>query len=166
MLNELLIPGLVAGLLCAGWCRRLPLYDLFTQGARNGLETAVRLIPNLAAMLCALSMMQASGLMSALCGAFAPVLGWLRLPPELTPLLIIRPLSGSGALAALQDVLEQCGADSRTGLLASTLMGSSETIFYTICLYRTVGGEQTNTYAVPCSLFGMLAGVWLAGMLF
>ena len=166
MLDNWLFPGLIAALLCAAAWKRLPLYDLFVQGAKTGLHTAVQLIPNLAAMLCALSVMQTSGLMTALGSSLSPVMRWLKLPPELSALVIIRPLSGSGSLAALQSVLENCGADSRAGLLACTLMGSSETIFYTICVYRSAAGETTKGYAVPCSLLGMVAGLWVAGMLF
>ena len=165
-MDNWLFPGLIAALLCAAAWKRLPLYDLFAQGAKAGLQTALQIVPNLAAMLCAISLMQASGLMTALCGIFAPLLGWLNLPPELTPLVLIRPLSGSGALAALRDLLERCGTDTRTGLLACTLMGSSETIFYIICVYRNPAGETGCGYAVPCSMLGMLAGLWAAGMLF
>lgn len=166
MLNELLIPLLLIGLmLCAAW-KRLPVYDLFVAGAKGGLQTAVQVLPNLAAMLCAISLMQASGLMEALCSWCAPLLRWFGIPEGVAPLVLIRPLSGSGALAMLADILEQYGADSRTGLIACTVMGSSETIFYTVCIYMSAIGEKKTGYAIPCSLLGAFAGTWLAGMLF
>ena len=166
MLNELVIPLLIILLLGAAAWKRLPMYDLFVSGAKNGLMTAVQVLPNLAAMLCAISLMQASGLMEALCGLCAPVLSRIGLPPEVAPLVFIRPLSGSGALAMLEELLDSYGADSRTGLIASTVMGSSETIFYTVCVYMSAVGEKKTGYAIPCSLIGALAGTWLAGMLF
>ena len=166
MLNGLLIPGLVIILLCAAAWKRLPMYDLFAAGAKNGLQTAVQVLPNLAAMLCAISLMQASGLMDALCRLCAPIFGRIGLPPEVAPLAMIRPLSGSGALAMLQELLEQYGADSRIGLIACTMMGSSETIFYTVCIYMSAIGHKKTGYAIPCSLIGALAGMWLAGALF
>lgn len=166
MVAEWLIPLLILLVLGAGTWKRLPVYDLFVQGAQEGLHIAVRVLPNLAAMLCAISLMQSSGLLDALCKACAPAFAWLGLPAEAAPLAILRPLSGSGALAMLQEVMERCGADSRTGLIACTIMGSSETIFYTICIYRSEAGESRNGYAIPCSLLGMLAGTWLAGMFF
>ena len=166
MIADLLIPLLMLFLLCAAAWKRLPLYDLFVQGAQEGLRTAVRVLPNLAAMLCAITLMQSSGLMNALCKACAPALAWLGLPAEVAPLAIIRPLSGSGALAMLQEALENHGADSRIGLIACTIMGSSETIFYTVCIYRSEAGESKAGYAIPCSLIGMLAGTWLSGMFF
>ena len=160
------MPVLIVGLLSAGAWKRLPMYDLFVQGAREGLKTAVQVLPNLAAMMCAISLMQSSGLMDALCKACAPALAWLGLPAQIAPLAIIRPFSGSGALAMLQELMESYGADSRTGLIACTVMGSSETIFYTVCVYMSEAGETKTGYAIPCSLLGMLAGTWLAGMFF
>jgi len=163
---ELLIPLLMLLVLSAAAWKKLPMYDLFVAGAKNGLQTAVQVLPNLAAMLCAIQLMQASGLMQALCSACSPVLQMMGLPPETAPLILIRPVSGSGALAMLKEVLEQHGADSRAGLIASTVMGSSETIFYTVCVYASAAGQKKTDYAIPCSLMGALAGTWLAGMLF
>lgn len=166
MAEAWLFPFLMVVLLSAALWKRMPVYDLFVAGAKNGLQTAVQVLPNLAAMLCAISMMQASGLMDALCGLCAPLMRWMGLPAEVAPLVLIRPLSGSGALAVLEELLERYGADSRIGLIASTVMGSSETIFYTVCIYLSAIGEKKTGYAVPCSLIGMLAGTWAAGMLF
>lgn len=166
MISEWLIPGLIVALLCAAAWKRLPMYDLFVTGAASGLRTAVQVLPNLAAMLCAITLMQASGLMDALCSLCAPAFEWLGLPPEVAPLVLIRPLSGSGALAMLETLMDQYGADSRIGLIACTVMGSSETIFYTVCVYMSAIGEKKTGYAIPCSFIGALAGTWLAGMLF
>lgn len=166
MLSDLLIPGLIVVLLCAAAWKKLPMYDLFVAGAKEGLQTAIQVLPNLAAMLCAITLMQASGLMDALCALCAPLLKWLGLPAEVAPLVLIRPMSGSGALAMLETLLDQYGADSRIGLIACTVMGSSETIFYTVCVYMSAIGEKKTGYAIPCSLLGALAGTWLAGMLF
>jgi len=166
MWTDLLIPALMATFLCAAAWKRLPMYDLFVSGAGNGLRTAVQVLPNLAAMLCAIQLMQVSGLMDALCRACAPLLHLMGLPSEVAPLILIRPISGSGALAMLKEVLDRYGADSRAGLIASTVMGASETIFYTVCVYMSAVGQKKTGYAIPCSLIGALAGTWLAGMLF
>lgn len=165
-MNEWILPLMVLCVLFAGACKKLPMYDLFAAGARSGLQTAVQVLPNLAAMLCAISLMQASGLMDAVCRLCAPLLSLMGLPPETAPLILLRPLSGSGALAMVEHLMEQYGADSRIGLIACTVMGSSETIFYTICIYMSAVEHKETGYAVPCSLLGALAGVWLAGMLF
>lgn len=165
-MSDWILPGMVMIILLSGMWKRLPVYDLFVRGAREGMNTAVNVLPNLAAMLCAVSLMQASGLMERLCGLCAPALGWLGLPAETAPLLLVRPLSGSGALAVTQQIMETCGPDSRAGLIACTVMGSSETIFYTICVYMSASKRRHTGYAVPCALIGSLAGAWMAGMLF
>ncbi|MBQ7867149.1 MAG: spore maturation protein [Clostridia bacterium] len=156
----------ILGILSAAAWKRLPAYDLFINGAKQGLHTALQVLPNLAAMLCAISLMQASGLMSALCALCAPALEWMGLPSGVAPLVLLRPMSGSASLAMLERLLDQFGPDSRTGLIASTLMGSSETIFYTVCVYMSAVSVKGTGYAIPCSLVGALAGVWLSTRLF
>lgn len=166
MNGEVVIPVLLMMLLgCAAW-KRLPVYDLFAEGARKGMATAVQVLPSLAAMLCAVSLMQASGVMDALCRLCAPLLQWMGLPPEVAPLVLIRPLSGSGSLAVLEELMQRHGADSRIGLIASVICGAGETVFYTVCVYLSAVKKKTAGYAVPCSLLGALAGAWLAGRLF
>ena len=165
-MSRWMIPGLMLVALLAGAWKRLPMYDLFVQGAKEGIQTAVQILPNLAAMLCAISLMQASGLMEALCRLCAPLFSWIGLPSEVAPLVLIRPMSGSGALAMLETILQEYGPDSRAGLIASTVMGSSETIFYTVCIYLSACTRKESGYAIPCALIGSLAGTWLAGMLF
>ena len=153
-------------LLGAAAYRRLPAYSLFAQGARKGLMTAVQVLPNLAAMLCSLSVMRASGLMDALTALCTPFLTMLGLPAEVAPLVVMKPLSGSGALGVLGELLQTYGADSRTGMIASTVAGFGETVFYTACLYAGSIGEAQTGYAIPCSLAGLFAGVCLCGLLF
>ena len=153
-------------LLSAAMFRKQPVYELFAAGAAEGITMAVKLLPNLAAMLCAVSVMEASGLMDALNGLLAPLFRLAGLPEEIAPLVLVRPVSGSGALAVLSDLMENYGADSRTGLIACTVMASGETIFYTVCIYTGAVSERRTGYAIPCALIGSLAGVWVAGLLF
>lgn len=93
MLSGLIVPGCLLATLLAAACRRLPAYDLFVEGAREGIAVAVRVLPNLAAMLVAIGLMQASGLMDALCRLAAPAFEWLGLPGEVAPLVLLRPMS-------------------------------------------------------------------------
>lgn len=166
MINGYVIPVMMLTLLGAAAWKRLNAYDLFVEGAKEGMGVAVSVLPNLAAMLCAITLMQASGLMDALCRLCAPALEWLGLPAEVAPLVMLRPMSGSASLAMVERLMAEYGADSRIGLIACTVMGSSETIFYTICVYMSALEKRKTGYAVPCSLLGALAGVWLAGRLF
>ena len=165
-MSQLVIPLLMLLLLLAAAWKRLPVYDLFVEGARSGVKVAVQVLPNLAAMLCAIRLMQTSGLMNVLCGICAPLFTLIGLPAETAPLVLLRPMSGSASLAMVEQLMEQYGPDSRIGLIACTIMGSSETIFYTVCIYRSEAGESKAGYAILCSLIGMLAGTWLAGMFF
>ncbi len=166
MLSGLILPMLLLALLLGAAWRRLPMYDLFVTGAKEGMRVAASVLPNLAAMLCAISLMQASGLMDALCEVCAPLFAWLGLPKEVAPLVLLRPLSGSASLAMVERLMRQYGADSRIGLIACTVMGSSETIFYVVCVYMSAAKDKRTGYAVPCALLGSLAGLLLAGKLF
>ena len=166
MFSGLALPALIMALLLGAAWKRLPMYDMFVTGAKEGMHVAASVLPNLAAMLCAISLLQASGLMDALCGLLAPLFSWMGLPKEVAPLVLLRPMSGSASLAMAERLMRQYGADSRIGLIACTVMGSSETIFYTICIYMSVARDRRTGYAAPCALLGSLLGVWLAGRLF
>lgn len=166
MIDAYLLPALLLWLLGAAAWKRLPMYDLFVAGAKNGLRVALMVLPNLAAMLVAISLMRASGLMDALCALCAPVFRLAGLPAEVAPLALVRPLSGSASLALLEGLLREAGADSRAGLIASVITGSGEAVFYVACVYAAAAGGRGLGYAVPCALAGELAGVLLAGLLF
>ncbi len=162
----LVIPVLLLALLLSAAWKRLPVYDLFVQGSKEGLLVARQVLPNLAAMMVALSMLRVSGAMDALIALCAPAFSLLGLPPEVAPLAVLRPLSGSASLGMVEQLMSQHGADSRVGLVACTLMGSSETIFYTICVYLGAVKQKRTGYAVPCALAGTVAAMALAGIIF
>jgi len=149
-----------------GCVRRVNIYEAFTLGAKDGLETAVHILPYLAATLVAIHIMRDSGLLERLYDCLRPVMGFLGLTEGVTPLLLIRPFSGSAALAVLSDTLNQYGADSRTGLLASTMMGSGETVFYTCALYLGAAQVKDSRYIIPVSLIAWVIGCVTAGFFF
>lgn len=151
---------------CLAFARRVEVYPAFCDGAKEGMETAARILPALAAILTALRMMEASGLTQALCSACAPAAKWLGLPEGVMPLLLLRPLSGSASLGVLTQIMEQYGPDSRTGLVACAMMGSGETVFYTCALYLSAAGVRKSRYIIPASLLGWLAGCVVAGLCF
>lgn len=166
MVHELIWPLLLISLLGTAMWKRLPVYDLFVEGAKDGIKVAVQVLPNLAAMLLAVTLMERTGLIAALCRLCEPLLTLMGLPKEVAPLVAVRPLSGSAALAVLERILNQYGPDSRIGLVASTAMGSSETIFYTVCVYLSGCTDRRTGYAIPCALVGMFAGLWVCGLFF
>ncbi len=154
-------------LLCLGTgiLRRAPLYDAFLDGAKEGLKTAGQMLPSLLAMLCAIRAFSASGLLPALCRLLEPLAVRAGIPGETLPLMLLRPLSGSASLAVLKDILHTYGPDSRIGMVASVMMGSSETVFYTCGLYLATAGVKKSRHTVPCALLAWLAGSIAAGLL-
>ncbi len=150
----------------AGFIRGVDLFDAFAEGAKEGLENAVNIIPCLAATLVALRVMEASGALTALCRALTPLGNLLHLPAETLPLFILRPLSGSASLALLSEILQKYGPDSRIGLVASTMMGSGETVFYTCALYLGAAGVKKSRYIIPASLAGWTVGCVVAAYFF
>ena len=119
---------LLAGVIVLrGWMTGSDVYGAFLRGAERGMKSAMSLLPALCAMLLMLAMVNASGLTEMLSRVIAPVTSLLRLPEEAAPMLLLRPLTGSGSLAALEAIFESCGPDSRAGRIASVIMGSSET---------------------------------------
>ena len=110
--------------------------------------------------------MEQSGLLEVLCGLIEPAAEWLGLPRGTAPLVLLRPLSGSASLALLRDILEKYGPDSRTGLVASAMMGSGETVLYTCAVYLSAAGIHKSKYIIPVSLAGWLVGCAVSGLFF
>lgn len=152
--------------LVLGFVRKVNLFDAFAEGVKDGLATAVHILPYLATTLVAIHVLRDSGLLAVLYDVTAPVMGWLGLTEGVAPMMLLRPFSGSAALAVLSDTLAQYGADSRTGLLASTMMGSGETVFYTCALYLGAANVKDSRYIIPVSLVAWVAGCYTAGLFF
>jgi len=151
--------------LACGLIHRVPVYDAFLEGAKEGIETARYILPSLVAMLCAIRAFSACGLMERLCAWLEPAAVWVNIPRETLPLMLFKPLSGSASLAMLREILNDCGPDSRAGLAASVMMGSSETVFYTCGVYLAAAGIKKSRHTIPCALLAWLAGSIAAGWL-
>lgn len=154
----MILCGFALFCLLAGAFKRLPVYDLFVEGAREGLKTAAGILPSLLVMLGMVKALEESGLWAALCDLAAPVAEKAGVPPALLPFMLMRPLSGSAALAMLQDIMAVHGPDSREALMAGVMMGSSETVFYTCTVYLAAAGVKKSRHTVPCALLACLAG--------
>lgn len=137
----------------------------FISGAKEGLNGAFSLIPTLVLLLTAVSMFSASGAAELLGKLLSPVLNKVGVPSELAPLLIVRPLSGSGATALLTDVFENHGPDSFIGICASVISGSSDTVFYVTALYMSGAGATKSRYTLPCAIAVMIIGILLSCVL-
>lgn len=157
-LLTLTVPLLLAGVGLCGVLTGTDVFSALTDGARDGLRTVARIFPALVALLTAVSMLRASGALEALTRLCAPVLAWLGIPPETAMLLLVRPISGSGALAAASDIIQTYGADSRIGRTAAVMLGSTETTFYVLAVYFGACGIRHSRWAIPAAIVADVTG--------
>lgn len=156
------LPAIIVGLPLYGLLRRVPVYETFIEGAKEGFDVAVRIIPYLVAILFAIAMFRASGAMDVLINLLRKPMTAIGIPPEILPMAIVRPLSGSGSLGVLTDLQSRYGTDSIITQIAATIYGSSETTFYVIAVYFGAVGVRKTRHAVPAGLIADIAGVFLA----
>jgi len=158
-LSPLAIPFLLTffPLYAAG--RGIPIYSEFIEGAKEGFVIAVRIIPYLVGMLVAIAVFRDSGTLALLQNLLNPVLSWIQFPPSLLPMVLIRPLSGSGSTAVLSDLVKQLGPDNVLSYMAATIYGSAETTFYVVAVYFGSVGITKTRHAIPTGLFADFVGV-------
>ena len=139
-------------------------YDLMLSGAADGLKLLITLIPALVLLLTAVTMLRESGAMEYISGFLAPAFRFLGIPPETAMLVLIRPISGSAALAVGADLMAQYGVDSVVGRTAAVMLGSTETTFYTISVYFGAAGIKKTRYTLPAALFADFVGFFMASL--
>jgi spore maturation protein B len=170
LLSVFVVPLLLVGFPLVGLYKRVPVYESFVEGAKEGFQVAVRIIPYLVAILFAIAMFRASGAMDFLARALAPVLGLIGFPPEVLPMAIIRPLTGSGSAGIVVDMIKQYGEDSILVKMAAVMFGSTETTFYVIAVYFGAVNIRKTRHAVPVGLIAdgsaMIIAVWVVRLLF
>jgi spore maturation protein SpmB len=156
-----IIPALVVGLLAYGVARRVPIYDAFVEGAKDGFQVALRIIPYLVAILVAVGMFRASGAMDLLISPLGAITGHFGMPAEALPMALLRPLSGSGAYGIMASIIQDpaIGPDSYVGYLVSTLQGSTETTFYVLAVYFGAVQIRRIRHAMAAALTADLAGI-------
>jgi len=156
-----IVPGLMVGLLGFGVIRRVSVYEAFVEGAKDGFQVAVRIIPYLVAILVAVGMFRASGAMDMALGPISGFAASIGIPAEAMPMALLRPLSGSGAYGYLSAIIQDptIGPDSYTGLLVSTLQGSTETTFYVLAVYFGAAQIRRIRHALAAGLTADIAGI-------
>ena len=164
MTADLLIPGILLLCAAAGLYRRENVYEALTDGALQGLSLLKTIVPSLVILLCAIGMLRASGAFDLLDRLLSPVCRVIRLPPEVLPLMLVRPFSGSAALAVGAELMTQYGVDSQSGRTAAVMLGSTETTFYTITVYFGAAKLRSTRYAVPAALIADLTGFLCAAL--
>ena len=150
------VPVLLVGITLAGMLRKVKVYDVFIEGAKEGFEVGVKIIPFLVGILVAIGMFRASGAMELLLAGLRPVAAATGFPADLIPLAILRSLSGSGSLALTTDIIKTQGPDSLLARMAATMYGSSETTFYVLAVYFGAVSVKKTRHAVPAALIGDL----------
>ncbi|WP_378955528.1 spore maturation protein [Pelosinus sp. sgz500959] len=153
-----IIPIILVVVPVVGHFRHVKVYEAFVEGAAEGFHTAIRIMPFLVAMMVAINIFRSSGAMYMCVESIAPVLQFLGVPPELVPLALIRPLSGTGALGLTTELLNTHGPDSMIGRMASTILGSTDTTFYILTVYFGAVGISKPRYSVLVGLLGDLIG--------
>jgi spore maturation protein B len=159
------IPGLVLFVVVYGMIKGVKIYEVFVEGAKEGFTIGVRIIPYLVAMLVAIGIFRAGGAMDMLTVIISPVTSLIGMPAEALPMALMRPLSGSGALGVMSEIIKTHGADSLIGRMVSVMMGSGETTFYVLAVYFGAVAVSKTRHAVPAGivadLVSILATVWI-----
>lgn len=141
-----------------GAARGTDVFDAFTSGVKDGLKTVLGIFPSLVVLMTAVGMFRASGAVDVLVKAASPALELLGIPAECAPLMLLRPISGSAALAEAAELISRYGADSTVGRTAAVMIGSTETTFYVLTVYFGAAGVKKTRWAVPAALCADLAG--------
>ena len=153
-----LVPALLFALFLYAFFKKVPAYDTFAEGAKAALRLCFDLFPFLVAVFLAVQLFRVSGLADLLAEVVGPVLSFLGIPPELTELMLVRPLSGSASLSLLSEIYLTYGPDSYVGRCASVVMSASETVFYIAAVYFSGTKIRSLGWAIPIALFASTAG--------
>ena len=164
------IPVIIASLVTYGWVRQVAIYDSLVEGAKEGFQVALRIIPFLVAILVLIGMFRTSGALDVLVGFLTPLTALVGMPAEVLPLAVLRPFSGSGSFALAAEAMQAHGPDSLIGYMSGTFTGSTETTFYTLAVYYGAIGIRKTRHTVPACLTaditGILAATFIVNLLF
>lgn len=170
LVSYFVLPLMIVGIPFYGLVKKVPVYEEFVEGAKEGFQVAVMIIPYLVAILFAIAMFRASGALDFIIDGMRPLLGFIGVPAEVLPMGFIRPLTGSGSAAIVLDMINQFGEDSLVVKMAATMYGSTETTFYVIAVYFGAVNIKKLRHAVPAGLLadlaGFLASVYIVRWLF
>jgi len=169
LLSNTIFMGMVAGIPIYGYLRGVKVYETFTEGAKDGFQLVIRIIPYLVAMLVAIGMFRASGGFEILSRLFAPLLNKIGMPSDILPLALMRPFSGGAAKGMLADIIHQNGGNAYISHLAGTIMGSTETTFYVVAVYFGAISIRRTRHAIAAGLLADLtalgASLWICHVL-
>lgn len=165
-LSEIIIPFVIVFVIGYGIVEKKNVYDIFIKGAKNGVKIVIKLFPTLLAIFLAINMLRNSGLVDFIINLVKPILNILNIPVEIMPLALLRPISGTASMAIATDIIKASGVDSKIGLIAATIMGATETTFYTIALYTSSIKVKKIRFALVASLIADVVGMATAIIIF
>lgn len=170
ILSKFAIPFMIVGIISYGMSKKVKVYESFIEGAKDGFSTAIRIIPSFVAMLVAIGVFRESGAMNLLIKMLTPIIEVFNIPGEVVPMIIMRPLSGSGAQGIMSELATKYGPESLLARTSAVMMGSSETTFYVLAVYFGSVSIKKQRHALPAGLIADLAGlisaVYIARMFF
>ena len=155
---SLIVPLLLLGTAIYALIRGEDVFSALVEGAKNGLHTVAQIFPSMVVLFTAIYMLRASGALDAFAGVLAPIFARIGVPSACAPLMLLRPVSGSGALSVASELIENYGVESLVGRTAAVMMGATETTFYVMTVYFGAAGTGKSRHAIPAALCADLAG--------
>lgn len=162
VIGSWIVPTVILLIVVSAAINGVPVFDTFLKGSKEGLYTSVSIAPSLIGLITAVSMLKASGFLDIFTSALSPLLANIGIPPEIVPLSILRPISGSGSIALLDNIFSNYGPDSDIGKISSIIMGATETTFYTCTVYLGAVGIKNSRHTLACSLIADITTIILA----
>ena len=153
------IPIIIAIIILYGVIERKKEYDIFLKGAKDGIKIVFQLIPTLIGIFVAVGALRNSGILDLIINVISPLTNFLKIPSEIMPLALLRPISGSASIGVAVDIMQKYGTDTFIGLVTSTIMGSTETTLYTIAIYTGCVGIKKTRFVLLAALLADLAGI-------
>lgn len=158
-ISAVAVPTVILLIIIYGVSEKIKVYDTFIEGAKEGLEVVINIFPTLIGIFLAVGALRASGILDLIINIITPVITALKIPAEIMPLAILRPISGSASIAVATDIMSKYGVDNIIGIIAGTIMGSTETTFYTIALYTSAVGIKKIRYVLVAALVADIVGI-------
>ncbi len=164
-ISIVIIPIIASVIIIYGFVERKNVFDLFSEGVKDGFEIVIKLFPTLLGIFLAVGMLNSSGIFQYIAILFNPLIVFLKIPQEIFPLILLRPISGSASLSIATNIMKDFGADSLIGLIASTIMGATETTIYTIAIYTSSLKIKKIRFVLLASLIADITGILVAVVL-
>lgn len=153
------IPVIIIVIIFYGLKEKVKVFDTFLDGAKEGIEIVFRMFPTLIGIFLAIGLLRSSGIIDLIVNIITPLTDLLKIPSQIIPLALLRPISGSASMAVAVDIMQNYGVDTLTGLITSTIMGSTETTFYTIAIYTSCVGIKKTRWILLAALSADIAGI-------